>query len=355
MRAAAGAMAGPPSPALPAAWGPRALAVAALVSLAIHAAVLLGHWPFGGTAGAAAPPAPVVLRTRLVTVTLPPRDAAAPEVSAPARTAAADAAIPTQPAPPVPAPDAAPPPPIERSTAPAVPTASAAPATVAARPPAAPSIEATPTPAAAEAPTRLAAIGPAPSALPAPAAAAPAPVPATPAPTPTLASPTPTPTPTVTAATTMAAPPAAPAAPAPMPALRPALPYGFAAPRPASSGEQVRRLLPDPPGPPYLSSLGLDPPPRPIGDVEPVVPPAAGSRGGLVVLRLLISDAGHVDRAEVVSSFPPGLFDASALDAFAKARYTPGYLGGVPVRSQVTFEVRYRGVATGDQNAGRTY
>ncbi len=115
----------------------------------------------------------------------------------------------------------------------------------------------------------------------------------------------------------------------------------------------VAPLAPSPPA--YLSSGGLDPPPRPLGDIDPVVPPEAGARGGVVVLRLFINERGGVDKAEVLNSAPPGLFDASALEAFGNARFSPGYFAGVPVRSQVTFEVKFRGLGSGATASGLTY
>ena len=99
----------------------------------------------------------------------------------------------------------------------------------------------------------------------------------------------------------------------------------------------------------------LDPPPRPLTDIDPAVPAEAGPRGGVVVLRLFINERGEVDKAEVLNSAPPGLFDASALEAFGNARFSPGYIAGVPVKSQVTFEVKFRGLGSGAATSGRTY
>lgn len=105
----------------------------------------------------------------------------------------------------------------------------------------------------------------------------------------------------------------------------------------------------------YLGSGGLDPPPRPLTDIDPAVPAEAGPRGGVVVLRLYINERGGVDKAEVLNSAPPGLFDASALEAFGNARFSPGYFAGVPVKSQVTFEVKFRGLGNGGPASARTY
>lgn len=148
----------------------------------------------------------------------------------------------------------------------------------------------------------------------------------------------------------------------PQPAVAP--PEPAAAPRPP-----VTRPVAEPPpsvepptapAPPsaaltYHGALGLDPPPRPLGDIEPAVPEAAGTRGGVVVLRLYINEQGTVDRAEVLRSTPAGLFDGSAVEAFSNARFSPGYLAGVPVKSQMTIEVKYRALGSGTESSTRTY
>ncbi len=108
------------------------------------------------------------------------------------------------------------------------------------------------------------------------------------------------------------------------------------------------------PAPAYHGAEGLDPPPRPLQDIDPVYPEAAGLQEGIVVLRLLISSVGEVDDVSVVRAAPPGLFDESALQAFRKARFSPGYFLGIPVRSQIFIEVGYtpinRGGAVSGQN-----
>ena len=158
-------------------------------------------------------------------------------------------------------------------------------------------------------------------------------------------------------------PPPAQPPPAPPPPAPPAIPDPLPAPRQpvaaptASPPVMDAPPIPTPPAPTltYHGSLGLDPPPRPLSDIEQLVPEAAGSRGGTVVLRLFINEQGTVDKAEVLRSTPPGLFDATALEAASRARFSPGYLAGVPVKSQVTFEVKYRALGSGSEAAGRTY
>lgn len=104
----------------------------------------------------------------------------------------------------------------------------------------------------------------------------------------------------------------------------------------------------------YLSA-GLDPPPRPLTDIDPTLPEAAGTRGGSVVVRLFINERGGVDKVEVLSATPPGLFDTSAIEASLRVRFSPGYFSGVAVKSQVTYEVTYPGASTGVEASGRTY
>ena len=110
-----------------------------------------------------------------------------------------------------------------------------------------------------------------------------------------------------------------------------------------------------PPAPAYLSGGKLDPGPRPLHDIEPVYPGEAHLREGSVVLRLLISAAGEVDDVAVVRSFPPGLFDASALIAFGQAKFSPGLMLGMPVKSQITIEVEFTPINRGATVSGRSY
>lgn len=105
----------------------------------------------------------------------------------------------------------------------------------------------------------------------------------------------------------------------------------------------------------YRPGSALDERPRPIGDIEPDYPEQAAGQEGVVVLRLLINALGKVDDVIVVRAAPEHLFDAAARDAFAKADFLPGRLGGVPVRSQMTVEVRFTPLNRGAEVVGRGY
>jgi len=110
-----------------------------------------------------------------------------------------------------------------------------------------------------------------------------------------------------------------------------------------------------PPAPDYLSAAGLDPGPRPLDDIEPEYPAEGKLREGTVVLRLLIGATGHVDNVAVVRAYPEGVFDQSAITAFADARFSPGMAAGLPTKSQITIEVHFAPFNRGAKISGRSY
>ena len=112
---------------------------------------------------------------------------------------------------------------------------------------------------------------------------------------------------------------------------------------------------PLPAAPEYALGIRLDPGPRPLEDIEPEYPDPVHLREGIVVLRLLISDTGHVDDVAVVRAQPRGVFEQAAIDAFAKARFAPGMAAGTPVKSQITVEVQFVPINRGARVSGRTY
>lgn len=122
---------------------------------------------------------------------------------------------------------------------------------------------------------------------------------------------------------------------------------------PRSSAEPSGQALAD--APDYLLAKLLTVGPRPLDDIEPAYPDGADLRTGKVVLRLLIGDTGHVDDVAVVRANPPGLFETSAIEAFSKARFSPGLAGGVPVKSQITVEVEFVPLNRLSRISGRSY
>lgn len=123
-------------------------------------------------------------------------------------------------------------------------------------------------------------------------------------------------------------------------------------PSPAAMPSSAETALPA--APDYALGVRLDPGPRPLDDIEPEYPDVH-LREGTVVLRLLISDKGHVDNVAVVRSEPRGVFEQAALEAFGKARFSPGLAAGTPVKSQITVEVRFVPINRGARVSGRTY
>ncbi len=107
--------------------------------------------------------------------------------------------------------------------------------------------------------------------------------------------------------------------------------------------------------PAAASSAGDDRGPQPLDELQLEVPAEAGLRGGSVTLRLVISERGIVESAEVVRSSPPGLFDAAALAAARRVRFSPGLKGGVPIRTEVLREVTFDPVGRGTDASGRKY
>ena len=110
-----------------------------------------------------------------------------------------------------------------------------------------------------------------------------------------------------------------------------------------------------PAAPDYLMGARLDPGPQPIGDIEPEYPDSGHLREGTVVLRILVDETGHVDNVAVVRATPKDVFEDAAVEAFAKASFSPGRAAGVPVKSQITVEVRFVPTNRGARISGRGY
>lgn len=102
-------------------------------------------------------------------------------------------------------------------------------------------------------------------------------------------------------------------------------------------------------------SLGLDPAPRLLSEVDPSYPDAAGVREGRVVLRILVNERGIVDDVMVINAFPKGVFDEAAMAAFRSALFSPGRYLGVPVKSQLSIEVEFLPTNRGANVSGRGY
>jgi protein TonB len=102
----------------------------------------------------------------------------------------------------------------------------------------------------------------------------------------------------------------------------------------------------------YQSTSELDPPPRPLTEIQPAYPAGAGIRSGHVVLDLLIGASGAVEDVKIIEATPPGLFEASAIAAFIATRFSPGMRVGVPVAARMRVAVQYSAAGMGATVSG---
>lgn len=94
-------------------------------------------------------------------------------------------------------------------------------------------------------------------------------------------------------------------------------------------------------GPWYYAARYLHRRPSPLKPIKPAYPGGAEALSGRVVIRLFISPEGDVDNYRIEAATPEGPFEASVIEAFAKARYSPGQITGQAVRSQLLIEVNF--------------
>jgi protein TonB len=81
-------------------------------------------------------------------------------------------------------------------------------------------------------------------------------------------------------------------------------------------------------GPPQM---GQDRDVIPLVRIPPEYPPHSGNTEGWVKVQFSITETGSVRDAFVVDANPTGVFDAAALKAIARWRYSPKIEGGVAV------------------------
>jgi protein TonB len=90
----------------------------------------------------------------------------------------------------------------------------------------------------------------------------------------------------------------------------------------------------------YLPSE-LDVRPRLRTPIDPPYPHVAPPDGGYLVLQLLISETGAVEKVNVAVADPEGFFEQTAIEAFAAARFAPGMRNGIAVKSQTWIELKF--------------
>ena len=93
----------------------------------------------------------------------------------------------------------------------------------------------------------------------------------------------------------------------------------------------------------YYSVRELDVQPRALRDIVPAYPADADRQrvSGKVEVALKLEADGRISEVVVLSATPPGVFDASAVEAFRNARFAPAQKNGRPVRARVVISVVY--------------
>lgn len=149
--------------------------------------------------------------------------------------------------------------------------------------------------------------------------------------------------------------PKAPENPEPEPPASPVSPMASAEPtsqeaarESASSASASTESSPQPDQRPRQIDGGyevgdVDSPPRIRSAGQPEYPYKARRRGveGRVVVRLLVSAEGRVERADIVSADPPGVFEDAVLRAVRRWRFEPGRVAEEPVPTWVLVPLRF--------------
>ncbi|MGE9985923.1 energy transducer TonB [Desulfovibrio sp. SGI.169] len=81
----------------------------------------------------------------------------------------------------------------------------------------------------------------------------------------------------------------------------------------------------------------LDHPPTPLRRVRPEYPPEARKKRteGRVLVRMIVDSKGLPTQCAIHAAAPPGYFEAAALEAARKMRFSPGRKDGRAVRTTV--------------------
>jgi protein TonB len=87
----------------------------------------------------------------------------------------------------------------------------------------------------------------------------------------------------------------------------------------------------------------VDSPPRPVQQVPMTYPSKARAQGleGYVILSLLISASGEIEKVEVLEAAPAGVFEASALAGIRDWRFEPAQYQGRSVKVWARQRIRF--------------
>jgi protein TonB len=108
--------------------------------------------------------------------------------------------------------------------------------------------------------------------------------------------------------------------------------------------DAYRNLPPVPPAPPTATDrfFAFDKPPELIEAAKPEYPDIARKAGveGLVVVWVLVDEAGNVVSAEIAAS-DAAILNQTCLDAAYRHRFLPAYQRDVPVKSKISLRFRF--------------
>ncbi|MDT8438637.1 MAG: energy transducer TonB [Wenzhouxiangellaceae bacterium] len=92
-----------------------------------------------------------------------------------------------------------------------------------------------------------------------------------------------------------------------------------------------------------MTDDSVDSPPRPTYQAPLAYPKSARARGveGYVVLSLLISATGEIEKMQVLEASPAGVFDQAALDGVKQWRFEPAQYQGRAVKVWARQRVRF--------------
>jgi len=92
--------------------------------------------------------------------------------------------------------------------------------------------------------------------------------------------------------------------------------------------------------PRYFMASELDRRPAPLTPVNLDYPANGGPGEGYLILRLLISETGSVERVLVVLSDSDQVLEETAAKTFGRVRFSPGIKNQIPVKSQILIEIK---------------
>ncbi|MEI8161707.1 MAG: TonB family protein [Betaproteobacteria bacterium] len=146
------------------------------------------------------------------------------------------------------------------------------------------------------------------------------------------------PQPALTATADAPRPPSPATTPAVAPAAASTAGAGAEVAAGAAAGEDFL-LIPSLPALPALQKM----PRRPslLAPLRVTYPPNVRMQGGRVRVRILLDESGNVEEMLVTHAVPAGVFDHAALSLLRSARYAPGFVGQMPLRSYLFMEVSF--------------